>query len=172
MNTTLAVILLVATISVVVVGLFFLQGYSQKRSEKRRNEKLKKQGCLSSLEVHRDYYNGTKVDLNTIEIIRAAVAKHANIPDPELIYPGYSFINDLWPLGFDGLGSITLMMALEEELQIKIDDEDAERLQTVDDVVRYCVLRKNTPSWSSLREMATEAGFKSAQDYLKKETAA
>ena len=45
-----------------------------------------------------------------------------------------SFVDDL---GADSLDIVELIMALEEEFDIEIPDEDAEKIQTVGDVVDY-----------------------------------
>lgn len=45
-----------------------------------------------------------------------------------------SFIDDL---GADSLDIVELLMALEEEFDIEIPDEEAEKLSTVGDVVEY-----------------------------------
>ena len=45
-----------------------------------------------------------------------------------------SFIEDL---GADSLDLVELIMAMEEEFSIEISDEDAEKIQTVQDVVTY-----------------------------------
>jgi acyl carrier protein len=45
-----------------------------------------------------------------------------------------SFIDDL---GADSLDLVELIMALEEEFSLEISDEDAEKIQTVQDVVNY-----------------------------------
>lgn len=45
-----------------------------------------------------------------------------------------SFINDL---GADSLDTVELIMVLEKEFDISIPDEEAERLQTVGQVVTY-----------------------------------
>ena len=45
-----------------------------------------------------------------------------------------SFINDLEA---DSLDTVELVMAFEEELGITIPDEDAEKIQTVGDAIRY-----------------------------------
>lgn len=45
-----------------------------------------------------------------------------------------SFIEDL---GADSLDIVELIMALEEEFEIEVPDEDAEKLQTVSDAVEY-----------------------------------
>jgi acyl carrier protein len=45
-----------------------------------------------------------------------------------------SFIEDL---GADSLDIVELIMALEEEYDMEIPDEDAEKIQTVQDVISY-----------------------------------
>lgn len=45
-----------------------------------------------------------------------------------------TFIDDL---GADSLDIVELIMALEEELEVEIPDEDAEGFKTVGDVVEY-----------------------------------
>lgn len=44
------------------------------------------------------------------------------------------FVDDL---GADSLDTVELVMALEEEFGIEIPDEDAEKLSTVGDALRY-----------------------------------
>ena len=44
------------------------------------------------------------------------------------------FVQDL---GADSLDTVELVMALEEEFDIEIPDEDAEKIATVGDAVRY-----------------------------------
>ena len=45
-----------------------------------------------------------------------------------------SFVDDL---GADSLDTVELVMALEEEFDIEISDEDAEKIQTVKDAISY-----------------------------------
>ena len=45
-----------------------------------------------------------------------------------------TFVDDL---GADSLDIVELIMALEEELEVEIPDEDAEGFKTVGDVVEY-----------------------------------
>ena len=45
-----------------------------------------------------------------------------------------SFIDDL---GADSLDIVELVMAMEEEFDLEIPDEDAEKIQTVGDAIRY-----------------------------------
>ncbi|TDT61609.1 acyl carrier protein [Fonticella tunisiensis] len=54
--------------------------------------------------------------------------------DPDDITMESSFIDDL---GADSLDIVELIMALEEEFDIEIPDEEAEKIQTVGDVVDY-----------------------------------
>ena len=53
---------------------------------------------------------------------------------PEDVKLETSFIEDL---GADSLDLIELVMALEEKYNIEISDENAEGMNTVDDVIRY-----------------------------------
>ena len=45
-----------------------------------------------------------------------------------------NFVQDL---GADSLGVVELVMAFEEEFGIEIPDEDAEKIRTVGDVIKY-----------------------------------
>ncbi len=54
--------------------------------------------------------------------------------DPEKVKLEASFIDDL---GADSLDIVELVMAMEEEFDIEIPDEDAEKLRSVSDVVTY-----------------------------------
>ena len=54
--------------------------------------------------------------------------------DAERVKPEASFIDDL---GADSLDIVELVMAMEEEFEIEIPDEDAEKLRTVQDVLNY-----------------------------------
>lgn len=57
----------------------------------------------------------------------------------EEVTPEASFIEDL---GADSLDIVELIMALEEEYNIEIPDEDAEKIQTVHDVISYIETRQ------------------------------
>jgi len=54
--------------------------------------------------------------------------------DENQITPEASFIDDL---GADSLDTVELVMAFEEEFDIEIPDEDAEKIRTVKDVISY-----------------------------------
>jgi acyl carrier protein len=53
---------------------------------------------------------------------------------PDQVTPGAKFIEDL---GADSLDTVELVMALEEEFGIEVPDEQAEKLQSVGDVIKY-----------------------------------
>ena len=53
---------------------------------------------------------------------------------PEEVTPEASFVDDL---GADSLDTVELVMAFEEEFGCEIPDEDAEKIQTVGDAVKY-----------------------------------
>ena len=53
---------------------------------------------------------------------------------PEEVVPEASFVDDL---GADSLDTVELVMAFEEEFGAEIPDEDAEKLLTVGDAIKY-----------------------------------
>jgi len=54
--------------------------------------------------------------------------------NPDQVTPDAKFIEDL---GADSLDTVELVMALEEEFGSEIPDEQAEKLQSVGDVIKY-----------------------------------
>ena len=54
--------------------------------------------------------------------------------DAAAVKPEASFIEDL---GADSLDTVELVMALEEELDIEIHDEEAEKITTVQSAIDY-----------------------------------
>jgi acyl carrier protein len=59
--------------------------------------------------------------------------------DEEEVNEQASFVDDL---GADSLDIVELVMALEEEFDLEIPDEDAEKIVTVGDAVNY--IKENT----------------------------
>lgn len=54
--------------------------------------------------------------------------------DPEQVTQEASFVDDL---GADSLDTVELVMALEEEFDLEIPDEDAEKITTVGEAIEY-----------------------------------
>lgn len=54
--------------------------------------------------------------------------------DREQVTLEASFVDDL---GADSLDTVELVMALEEEFDVEIPDEDAEKIRTVKDAISY-----------------------------------
>ena len=52
----------------------------------------------------------------------------------EEVKPEASFIDDL---GADSLDIVELVMSMEEEFNLEISDEDAEKIQTIGDAIGY-----------------------------------
>jgi acyl carrier protein len=53
---------------------------------------------------------------------------------PEKITDATHFVNDL---GADSLDTVELVMEFEDEFELSIPDEDAEKITTVGDAVKY-----------------------------------
>ncbi|AUT03562.1 acyl carrier protein [Nostoc sp. CENA543] len=69
----------------------------------------------------------------TFEKVKAIVADQLSVEE-EKITPQANFANDL---GADSLDTVELVMALEEEFDIEIPDEAAEKITTVQEAVDY-----------------------------------
>ncbi|MEY2912362.1 MAG: hypothetical protein RLZZ184_1671 [Cyanobacteriota bacterium] len=69
----------------------------------------------------------------TFERVKAIVAEQLSV-EAEKIKPQSVFLEDL---GADSLDTVELVMALEEEFDIEIPDEEAEKITTVQAVVDY-----------------------------------
>ncbi len=60
--------------------------------------------------------------------------------EAEKVVVNASFINDL---GADSLDIVELVMAMEEEFDLEIPDEDAEKIKTVGDALNYLNSKKS-----------------------------
>jgi acyl carrier protein len=67
------------------------------------------------------------------EKIKSIIAEQLGVKIEE-VTPEASFFDDL---GADSLDTVELIMALEEEFGVEIPDEDAEKMQTVGDAIKY-----------------------------------
>ena len=65
--------------------------------------------------------------------VKEIVCEQLGVSEDE-VSPNASFIEDL---GADSLDIVELVMALEEEYDLEISDEEAEKIRTVGDVVAY-----------------------------------
>jgi acyl carrier protein len=65
--------------------------------------------------------------------VKGIIAEQLGVGEDE-IKPTASFIEDL---GADSLDIVELVMAMEEEFEVEIPDEEAENIKTVQDAVTY-----------------------------------
>ena len=70
---------------------------------------------------------------NLEERVRALVAEQLGVQASEVKNES-AFIDDL---GADSLDIVELVMAMEEEFEIEIPDEEAENIKTVGDAINY-----------------------------------
>ncbi|MBK5275516.1 MAG: acyl carrier protein [Desulfuromonadales bacterium] len=65
--------------------------------------------------------------------VKEIVAEQLGVEESQVVTEA-SFMDDL---GADSLDTVELVMALEEEFDLEIPDEDAEKIQTVNDAIEY-----------------------------------
>ena len=71
--------------------------------------------------------------MNIEEKVKNVIIEQLGVSADEVV-PEASFVDDL---GADSLDLVELVMVLEEEFSKEIPDEDAEKLQTVQDAINY-----------------------------------
>jgi acyl carrier protein len=70
---------------------------------------------------------------NIQERVKKIVVEQLGVSDDE-VTPNASFVDDL---GADSLDTVELVMALEEEFECEIPDEDAEKITSVQQAIDY-----------------------------------
>jgi acyl carrier protein len=67
------------------------------------------------------------------ERVKEIISEQLGVEEGE-VTPAAKFIEDL---GADSLDTVELVMAFEEEFDLEIPDEDAEKITTVGDAIQY-----------------------------------
>ena len=70
---------------------------------------------------------------SALEKIKEIVSEQLDVSQDE-VTPEASFVDDL---GADSLDLTELIMAMEDEFDLEIDDEEAQKLRTVQDAIKY-----------------------------------
>ena len=65
--------------------------------------------------------------------VKGIIAEQLGVEETEVV-PAAKFIEDL---GADSLDTVELVMAFEEEFDLEIPDEDAEKITTVGEAIQY-----------------------------------
>ncbi len=71
--------------------------------------------------------------MNTFERVKKVLVEQLDVSEDE-VTPQASIVDDL---GADSLDVVEIVMALEEEFDVEVPDEDAEQLTTVQKIVDY-----------------------------------
>jgi acyl carrier protein len=71
--------------------------------------------------------------MSTFDRVKKVVVEQLDVAEDE-VTPQASFVDDL---GADSLDVVELVMGLEEEFDVEIPDEDAEKITTVQEAVNY-----------------------------------
>jgi len=71
--------------------------------------------------------------MSTLDRVKKVVVDQLDVNEDE-VTAAASFVDDL---GADSLDVVELVMGLEEEFDVEIPDEDAEKISTVEDAVKY-----------------------------------
>jgi len=85
-----------------------------------------------------EIYSG-RTKMSVDEKVKNIIVEQLGV-EMESVTPEASFIDDL---GADSLDIVELVMTMEEEFDLEIPDEDAEKIKTVTDVVNYIKAKVN-----------------------------
>ena len=72
-------------------------------------------------------------DKSVEQMVKEIIVEQLSVSEEEVV-PEASFVDDL---GADSLDLVELVMVLEEKFNQEIPDEDAEKIQTVQDAINY-----------------------------------
>ncbi len=75
----------------------------------------------------------SKTATDIFERVKKVIVEQLSVDEAE-VTPEANFTQDL---GADSLDTVELVMAFEEEFNTEIPDEEAEKIQTVQDAVNY-----------------------------------
>ncbi|MBW1666609.1 MAG: acyl carrier protein [Deltaproteobacteria bacterium] len=67
------------------------------------------------------------------EKVKKIICEQLDVAEEDVV-PDASFVDDL---GADSLDQVELIMAMEEEFNVSISDEEAEKITTVQDAIDY-----------------------------------
>jgi acyl carrier protein len=76
---------------------------------------------------------GVNLSMDIFEKVKEIIIERLSVDEKDVTKEA-SFIDDL---GADSLDTVELVMALEEEFSLEIPDEEAEKIVTVGDAVKY-----------------------------------
>ena len=99
----------------------------QRRSARRRS--AARGSSLDDLIRREEVFMAKPVE----ERVKEIICEQLGVEEDE-VNPNAKFIEDL---GADSLDTVELVMAFEEEFDLEIPDEDAEKIATVGDAIRY-----------------------------------
>ena len=77
-------------------------------------------------------------DKSVEQMVKEIIVEQLSVSEDEVV-PEASFVDDL---GADSLDLVELIMVMEEKFEQEIPDEDAEKLQTVQDAINYISSKK------------------------------
>jgi acyl carrier protein len=78
-------------------------------------------------------------DKSVEQMVKEIIVEQLSVSEEEVV-PAASFVDDL---GADSLDLVELIMVMEEKFEQEIPDEDAEKIQTVQDAITYIAEHKN-----------------------------
>jgi acyl carrier protein len=88
---------------------------------------------MSTQYCHQEIAKGGDFMADIVERVKKIICEQLDVAEEDVV-PTASFVDDL---GADSLDQVELIMAMEEEFNVSITDEEAEKIVTVQNAIEY-----------------------------------
>ena len=121
-------------ISFVILG-YMLTIFETKRKEKEIQNAFKGRESLSPEDFYEKYYRDKDIAIGTVKGVRKVLEEQLDCDLSKLSSDDDFSENISFFWDFDSMASVEIVLALEEEFSVKIEDSEAGKAHTIDDIV-------------------------------------
>jgi len=118
----------------VMVG-YLLTIFETKRKQKKIENAFKGRELLSPKAFYEKFYLDKEIAIETVKGVRKVLEEQLDCDLSQLSSEDDFSENLSFFWDFDSMASVEIVMALEEEFSIKIEDFEAEKAHTINDII-------------------------------------
>ena len=121
-------------IAFVIVGYLFTI-FETKRKQKKIENTFKGRELLSPEAFYEKFYRDKDIAIETVKGVRKVLEEQLDCDLSQLSSEDDFSENLSFFWDFDSMASVEIVMALEEEFSVKIEDSEAEKAHTINDII-------------------------------------